>query len=261
VQVLRIILLFVGTIVIFSGCSKTPEVYNKPALYWYQHMVASIAEDNLDKADDYYGSLQGEHISSPLLPEATLILAIAHMKNQEYLLANHFLNEYIKRYANPNQKEYCEYLKVKASYLGLPMQRKDQAALNEAIKAAKHFKVLYPSSEYAPIVNSMLTRMLVSRSLLDRSISLLYKRIDKPLGERYYKELDPQKWIAWKEVQGADIPWYEEWFVGNGKGSWYGFMIPDTINVVSKRSYAREIQTLKDLNATKKETGKQDAAQ
>ena len=68
----------------------------------------------MDKADDYYASLQGEHSGSPLLPEATMILAVAHMHNEEYLLTEHFLNEYVKRYADENEREYAEYLKVKA---------------------------------------------------------------------------------------------------------------------------------------------------
>jgi outer membrane protein assembly factor BamD len=226
---------------LFIGCSsKEVNVYNKPALYWYQHIVSSIANDNLDKADNYYSSLQGEHIGSPLLREATLILAIAHLKNEEYLLSTHFLNEYIKRYANPNEKEYCEYLKVKATYLSLPRPRRDQDLLNQAIEAAKTFESRYPTSQYYDIVDTMLTRMYISRSLFDRDIARLYKRIDKPLGAKYYDKVYPQKWVDWSLVESGDIPWYREWFVGNGKGSWYGFMIPDTINVVARDSYKQE---------------------
>jgi len=68
--------------ILFSACSKEVDEYNKPALYWYSKIIESISNGNYDKADDYYSSLQGEHIGSPLLPEATMILAIAHMHNR-----------------------------------------------------------------------------------------------------------------------------------------------------------------------------------
>ena len=89
--------------VVMSGCSKDIEEYNKPAIYWYTKIVESVSNGNLERADNYYSSLQGEHIGSPLLPEATMILAIAHMQDEEYILTEHFLDEYNNRYANPVQ--------------------------------------------------------------------------------------------------------------------------------------------------------------
>ncbi len=231
------LLLIVGLIFVFSGCgNKEVEVYNKPALYWYQHMITDIANANIDRADNDYSSLEGEHIGSPLLATATLILAIAHFNNKDYLLSTHFLNEYINRYANPNEKLFCEYLKIKEAYLALPRPRRNQASLNKTIKLAKLFKLRYPNSQYFPIVDTMLTRMLISRAIFNKDISLLYKRINKPLSAKFYISLIPQKWIDWNKVIPSDIPWYREWFVGNGKSSWYGFMLPHTINVVARHS-------------------------
>ena len=107
---LSLLLLFV----IFTGCSKEIDEYNKPAIYWYSKLVQEVSNGDLDRADSYYSSLQGEHIGSPLLPEATMILAIAHMHFEEYLLSDHFLDEYIKRYATTNEKEQAEFLKIKS---------------------------------------------------------------------------------------------------------------------------------------------------
>jgi len=143
----------------FSACSKDVEEYNKPAAYWYGKIVESVSDGDLDKADDYYTSLQGEHIGSPLLPEATMILAIAHMHYEEYLLSEHFLNEYIKRYANLNEKEFAEFLKIKSKYMALPNPRRDQVLISDAIKEAEAFKKRYPNSIYYALVDSMLYLM------------------------------------------------------------------------------------------------------
>jgi len=221
---------------LFAGCSKSVDEYNKPALYWYGKIIKSIADGNYDKADDYYSSLQGEHIGSPLLPEATMILAIAHMHNEEYLLTEHFLNEYIKRYANINEIEFAEYLKIKAKYKSLPHPRRDQVFVQEAIQEAKAFKRKHPHSMYYAFVDTMLTRLYLGDASFNESIAGLYERIDKPRSADYYRHLHPEPWINWNKVEPAVTPWYREWFEGNGRSSWYAFLIPDTQSVVSRNS-------------------------
>ncbi|SFV66305.1 Putative lipoprotein [hydrothermal vent metagenome] len=228
-----------------NSCSKEIDEYNKPAVYWYGKIVESISEGDVDKADDYYSSLQGEHIGSPLLPEATMILAIAHMHSQEYLLAEHFLNEYVKRYANDNEIEFAEFLKVKAKYMALPNPRRDQVLISEAIKEANTFKQHYPNSMYYSLVDSMLTNLYLADAVLNETIASLYERIDKPKAAAYYRAIMPEKWINWNEVERANTPWYREMFEGDGKASWYAFLIPDTQSVVSRN-------TVQDTNETNK---------
>ncbi len=229
---------------LFNGCSKNVDEYNKPALYWYGKIIDSIADGNYDKADDYYSSLQGEHIGSPLLPEATMMMAIAHMHNQEYLLTEHFLNDYIKLYANENEIEFAEYLKIKAKYRSLPHPRRDQVFIQEAIKQAESFERNYPHSMYYSLVDTMLTRLYLSRASFNETIAGLYDRVDKPRAAKYYRNRDVQPWIVWKNVTPAKIPWYREWFVGDGKSSWYAFLIPNVKSVVSRN-------TVSDENITK----------
>ncbi len=224
------------TALFFSGCTKEVEEYNKPALYWYSKVIESISSANLEKADSYYSSLQGEHIGSPLLPEATMILAIAHMQEEEYLLGEHFLNEYVKRYATPNEKEFVEFLKIKAKYLALPNPRRDQALIKEAIKEGEAFKLNYPHSMYFSVVDSMVTRLYMAEASLNETIADLYERLDKPKSAAYYRTLKPQPWIQWEEVDRANAAWYRAWFEGDGTESWYGFLVPDTRSVVSRNS-------------------------
>ena len=223
-------------VIFFGGCAKDVEEYNKPAIYWYGKIVKNISLGNLEKADNYYSSLQGEHIGSPLLPEATIILAIAHMTNEEYLLSEHFLTEYIKRYATENEKEDAEFLKIKSKYLALPNPRRDQALIEEAIKEAQKFKGNYPDSMYYDIVETMQTRLYMAEATLNETIIDLYLRLDKPKGADYYRAIKPQPWIKLDELDRAKTPWYRAWFEGDGTESWYGFLVPDTRSVVSRNS-------------------------
>jgi outer membrane protein assembly factor BamD len=236
------------SLVLLSGCSKDIEEYNKPALYWYGKIVKSISDGSIDKADNYFSSLQSEHMGSPLLPEATMILAIAHMHFEEYLLTEHFLNEYVKRYANENEKEFAEFLKIKAKYMALPNPRRDQALINEAIVEAEKFKRNYPNSMYYPVVDTMATNLYMAEAALNETIASLYDRVDKPKSAQYYRAIKPQPWIHWDEIDRANTPWYREWFEGDGTASWYAFLIPDTQSVVSRNSVKED-----DTNKTKKE--------
>jgi outer membrane protein assembly factor BamD len=232
--------LIVGAIFLFSGCSKDVEEYNKPAIYWYTKLISSIAKSDLEKADSYYSSLQGEHIGSPLLPEATLLLAIAHMHYNEYLLSEHFSNEYVKRYANANEKEFAEFMKIKAKYMALPHPRRDQVLMQEAIAEGEVFKRTYPNSMYYAVVDTMLTNLRMAEAALNESIANLYDRLDKPRSAEYYRSVRPQTWINWDMIDRAKTPWYRAWFEGDGTESWYGFMIPDTQSVVSRNTMQEE---------------------
>ncbi len=228
------------SIVFFSGCAKDIEEYNKPALYWYGKIIKSVSSGDLEKADNYYSSLQGEHIGSPLLPQATVILAVAHMHYEEYLLSEHFLNEYIKRYANSNEKEESEFLKIKAKYMALPNPRRDQALIDETIKEGNKFKLTYPNSMYYNVVDTMVTRLYMGKAALNETIADLYERLDKPKSSEYYRNIKPEPWIKWEEIDRANTAWYRAWFEGDGTSSWYGFLVPDTVSVVSRNSVSDE---------------------
>ena len=229
----------------FSGCTKDVNEYNKPAMYWYTKMVEAISKGELDRADNYYSSLQGEHIGSPLLPQATFIMALSHMYNEEYLLSQHYLDEYVRRFAgSSSQREEAEFLKVKSQYLSLPNPRRDQGLIDATIQAAESFKQRYPNSIHYYTVDTMLTKLILAKASLNESIASLYDRIDKPKAAAFYRAKEKEKWINWAEVEPANIPWYREWFEGNGRGSWYGFLVPDTQSVVSRNS-------IQDTNTTK----------
>lgn len=232
-MMIRIVIMAVMGILFLGGCGKDMDEYNKPADYWYAKMITAVSDGNLEKADGYFSSLQSEHVASPLLNEATLIMAQAHMAYEEYLLAEHFLDEYNRRYATQSGKEYAEFLKIKSKFLALPNPGRDQGLIDETLKGAIDFKASYPNSIYTPLVTTMETQLELAKATLNAQIAGLYDRLGKPKGAVAYRSIAPVTWIDPLEVQSAQVPWYREMFEGDGSSSWYAFMIPKTRSVVS----------------------------
>jgi outer membrane protein assembly factor BamD len=223
----------VAVTVLLSGCAKNIEEYNMPADYWYEKMISSVANGSLEKADGYYSSLQSEHIGSPLLPEATLIMAQAHLAQEEYLLSDHFLDEYSRRYANKKGREYVEYLKVKSKFYALPNPGRDQGLINQTLESVGVFRDLYAQSPYLPLANTIELQMQLAKGTLNNQIADLYDRLGKPKAAAYYRNIAPVTWVDPADVVPVEIPWYKEMFEGDGTSSWYAFMIPQTKSIVS----------------------------
>ena len=187
---------------LFTGCSKSDDAseFNKPALYWYKHIAKSIGSGNLDKADEYYISLKSEHMRSPLLPTAIMMLAQAHMQKEEYLLANYYWDEYNKRYADEEGREYTEFMKLKASFLGVKDVYKDQKLIMDSINRAKIYLLRYPGSEYEPLVNSLLIRLYMAQYLLNENIAALYDRTGKPKAAKIYRAKNKDSLVEMADI-------------------------------------------------------------
>ena len=176
---------------LFVGCASSTESveeFNKPALYWYKQIAKSIANGNMDKADAFYISLKSEHMRSPQMPTAIMLLAHAHMNNEKYLLSNYYLDEYNKRYGESQNREYIEFMKLKASFLGIKDVYKDQKLIMDSIEKANTFTYRYPGSMYTAMVNTMLIRLHMSQYLLNENIAALYDRTGKPNAAKIYRD-------------------------------------------------------------------------
>ena len=170
------------------GSKDEVEEFNKPALYWYKKIAKSISKNNMDKADEYYISLKSEHMRSPLMPTAMMLLAHAHMNKEEYLLANYYLDEYNKRYGEQKTREYTDFMKLKASFLGVQDVNKDQKLIIDSINHAKTYLMRYPGSAYAPLVNTILIRLHMSQYMLNENIAALYDRTGKEEAAKIYRK-------------------------------------------------------------------------
>ncbi|MBE0492104.1 MAG: outer membrane protein assembly factor BamD [Sulfurospirillum sp.] len=201
-------------VLFFGGCASKKEVqiYNKPASYWYEQIIKNIKNLELEKADDAYTSLVSEHIASPLLPEAMLILSQAHMSEEEYLLANFYLDEYIKRFGNEKRSEYARFMKIKANFESFPNPNRNQQLLIDTIAQTKAFIAQYPTSQYKAMVETMLVKLELGNYYLDENIASLYKRIDKPQAAELYREKLKNSPLGEAKMIEPDIPWYRSMF-------------------------------------------------
>ncbi len=184
------------------GCASSEEVeeFNKPAFYWYKKIGSSISKGNMDKADAYFISLKSEHMRSPLMPTAISMLAYAHMDNEKYLLANYYLDEYNKRYGESENREYIEFLKLKASFLGIKEVYKDQKLIIDSIANGHTYINRYPGSLYAPMVSTMLIRLHMSQYLLNENIAALYDRTGKPKAAKIYRDKNNGSIVASTDI-------------------------------------------------------------
>lgn len=202
-------LVLLVSILVFVGCSSKNEAeYNKPALYWYNKMLTQISLFDVDGADDTYSSLESEHRNSPLIPEALLILANAHMDEEAYELANFYLDEYIKRFALNDNIQYARFLKIKANFMAFKYQLRDQTLIETTTNQIKEFKLKSKRSPYMPLVDTMNTRLYMAKALLDKNISDLYAKLDKPKAAKLYEDKVDKSWIDLDEIEPAPVPFY-----------------------------------------------------
>ena len=176
-----------------SGCmssssSKNHIGYNKSAQEWYDAIEKSVYSNDLEKADKEFISFRSEHIDSNLLPDAMLILAFAHMRQEEYLLANFYLDEYLRKYPTGSNGNYARFLKIKAEFLSIKDINREQKQVMKALKDAKEFYAYNRNSIYAPLIATIITRLEMSQYLLNENIASLYTRIGKPKAAQIYIE-------------------------------------------------------------------------
>lgn len=198
----------------FFGCSGKESVneYDKPALYWYQAVVKEVASSNLDKADNYYISLRSEHMRSPLLPTATMILAQAHMDNQAYIMSDYYLDEYLKKYASGARVEQAKFLKIKAAFLGIKDINKDQKLMIDTLKDVEYFVKAYPTSSYLPVVQTLKVRLNMSQYMLNENIANLYSRIGKDEASSRYREKNSNSPLNIVDIKAPEVGYIDSVF-------------------------------------------------
>ena len=211
---IKSLLLVITSIFIFTACSSKNEVteYNKPALYWYNKMLTEISRGYLDQADDTYTSLESEHRNSPLIPTSLLILVNSHIEEEEYALANFYLDEYIKRFALSENIDYARYLKIKANFLGFAYQLRDQELIENTIKDVADFKSKYINSPYMPLVDTINARLYMAKASLDLSIAKLYEKKGKKEAAAFYNKKVKESWINPSEIEAVKVPYYRSIF-------------------------------------------------
>ena len=194
------LIILITTLYLFSGCAnklmqKEEELFNKPAAFWYKEIIKTVKIGDLDKADEAYTSLSSEHVTSPLLKEALLILAIAHKKHEEYVMSNFYIDEYTKRFAKSRNIEYLKYLKIESNFQSFKKVNRDQKLLLDTIADANNYIKKFPTSPYNPLVNTMLTRLYLTEHLLNKNIAALYEKTGKTKAAKIYEDKINNSWL------------------------------------------------------------------
>ena len=208
----NLLLIACAAFVLTACSSKEEQEYNKPAIYWYNKMLKEIASNDLDKADDTYTSLESEHRNTPYVPTAMLVLINAHIDEEEYALANFYLDEYIKRFGLSKDIDYARYLKIKANFLGFKYQFRDQQLIEDTLNQIEDFRAKYKNSPYMPLVDTINSRLYMSKASMDKEIAELYTRRDKQLGSAFYDQKVKNSWVEPTEIEPVKVPWYRSIF-------------------------------------------------
>ncbi len=212
-QKFKNLLLLTFVTVLLGGCAtKQEEEYNKPDVYWYNKMLKEISLYQLDNADETFVSLESEHRQSPYLPSATMLIGMAHMDDEEYVLANYYFDEYIKRFEKNDANGRVRYLKIKAKFLAFKQQFREQKLLDETIDEVEKFKVDFPKSSYIYLVKDIESRLLMGKSSLNVEIADLYKRVEKPMASIVYEARAKDTWANQQDVKKVVVPWYRAVF-------------------------------------------------
>lgn len=207
-------IIFIGlAIIFFTSCaSKQAEEYSKPDVYWYNKMLKEISLYQLDNADLTFTSLESEHRQSQFLPSATMLMGIAHMEEEEYVLANYYFDEYIKRFEKNDLDGRVRYLKIKSKFLAFKQQFREQKLLDETLDEVGKFKTDFPNSSYLYLVENIQSRLLMAKSSLSMEISNLYNRLDKPSASDTYMEKAKKSWSNPSSIDKISVPWYRAIF-------------------------------------------------
>lgn len=205
--------LFLASCTTKSNSGLDLDEINKTPDYWYQNMLKEIRNGDLEKADSYFVSLQSEHLNTPLLSEAMLILGRAHMQEEEYLLAGYYFDEYTKRFGTESNIDFIKFLKLQANYFAFAEQFRDQQLLLKSIQEAKEFSAKYPYSRYRPMVDTMLLKLELANLTLNREIINLYTKKKKEDAARLYQEkIDENSWVKDVYFNQVNTPWYKKLF-------------------------------------------------
>lgn len=197
----------------FCACSfKSDELYNLTAQQWYKQIIKDLQSKDLEKADEHYTSMASEHIADPLLEPVQLILAQAHIDEEEYKLADFYLDENAKKFGTAKSIDFIRYLQIKAKFKAFKQPNRDQGLLLEGMKQIDEFSNNYPNAKYDPLVKTMLAKFNLAIFALDEDIAALYKRIGRTQSYEVYLQKLEESDFQGVPMKKAKISWYRRIF-------------------------------------------------
>ena len=202
--------IFILSLSILVGCSakKDNELYNLTPDQWYQQILNDIKDIDLETANSHYTSFASEHVASPYLEQVLIILANANVDEEEYKMANFYLDEYIKKYGTKESIEYAKYLKIKANFDSFSKPNRNQKLIKDSILQIDEFLKNYPNTQYRPLMETMLVKFKLAEYYLDRDIYELYNKLDRSDSAAIYQDKIDNSPLNDINSTKAKLPWY-----------------------------------------------------
>ncbi len=202
--------IFVLSLTLLAGCGakKDNELYNLTPDQWYNQILNDIKDADLESADKHYISFASEHIASPYLEQVLMILANAHVDEEEYKMANFYLDEYIKKYGTKKSIEYIQYLKIKANFDSFSKPNRNQKLVQDSITQINEFLKNYPNTQYRALLETMLIKFRLADYYLNVEIQELYNKLDREDSAKIYQEKIDNSPLNDINSTKAKLPWY-----------------------------------------------------
>ena len=204
---LSIFLIFIS----FIGCADKNR-FNQTDEFWYSEVVRFVGNQDMDRADSSFSSLEAEHINSPLLETATVLLIQAHMNQENYILSNYYMNRYNTLFGTKESKEYIEYLRIKSKYLAFKRPKRDQKLIIDTLNLIDEYIFDYPDSTYLPYIETIKINLSLSQHELNIDIIVLYQKLEKPKAVEFYKSREDMSWLDQNDVQKPEISFIRSLF-------------------------------------------------
>lgn len=194
----------------FSACSDDADEFNKSASYWYEQIIIAVADGNLEKADNFFNSLQNEHSASPLIKDALILLAKEHSERNEHLLAGFFANEYKTRFSEPKNADYVGFLNIQTNFYAFGDYTKDQGFVNENVNEITAFVISNQHSKFLPYLRHILTTFKLAQLEINQEIARVYRMKDKEIAQKQYESKNAD--LEGIDFEPSHIPWYVKIF-------------------------------------------------
>ena len=195
------------TTFLLIGCATTKTVNNKlePKVevavasdkIIYKNIYKDIKSNNLDNADDEYVKLKSDYENSPYLKDAATILAIAHMQNNEHILANFYIQEGLQI---DSGSEALQYALIKNQFNSALLVNSDSSYIKKALESLQSNVNLISDSEYQTLANSYITRLKLEDTYRSLQTGSLYKRLGKKDASNIYQNRALQNNIDVKSI-------------------------------------------------------------
>ncbi|EAK9945829.1 outer membrane protein assembly factor BamD [Campylobacter lari] len=201
-----------GLFLVACSSKKAEDLYNLNSMEWYQQIIKDLQEKNLEAADKHYTSMAAEHIADPLLEQTLLILAQAHISEEEYEMAIFYLDEYLNKFGDSKNIAYIRYLKIKAKFDSFAVPNRNQALMLKTIEEINEYNQNYPNVQYNDLIDTMLTKFNLAVFYLDASIAELYQKKNREQSYEIYKQKIENSDFNKIDMIKPELPWYRKIF-------------------------------------------------